>query len=176
MKSCRAYVSKRRTMQKFLTSMLIGTIVVVATVVIASLPSATVRADNLPGEIEYIDAQLDVFVPHLAEYQDAYQVTNGSYMQALTSHSTPPEGVADPDGIYTHPTDQEAALYELWDSAALPSSINWSMRVDVYTGPNGSGYVLVVETNIKTHTWHREINYGPEPYRNVAWYKINPNE
>ena len=155
-------------MKKYLTLL-----VLLALLSVAAQPErvAAAQADHYPAVLKYVDAQLEVFVPYLIEYQDGYYLDNGFYFQALQSHHTPPDGVQPPDDPNSHPTDQAEALAALWSYSQLPASINWSLRVDTYNGPDGSGYVLTVETSIGIHVWSRSINYGPvsEDWRNHDW-------
>jgi hypothetical protein len=134
-----------------------------------------VQADeDLPGQLSYINADLDVFIPLLEDYQDSYYVTNDQYFQSLVSHNTPPSGVTAPDNLDSHPEDQDETLADLWEYASLPDEIAWSFRIDIYSGTGGDGYVLIVETMIDGDTWHREINFGPESYRNMDWFLVTP--
>jgi hypothetical protein len=134
--------------------------------------SGALAANDNPKVLEYIDAQVEVFAPMLETYQDDYFAANGTYFQALASHSSPPEGDANPDGLPSHPTDQAEALADLWDYAGLPASVNWSFRVDTYDGPDGPGYVLTVGCSHGNDHWQRSINYGPESYRTVDWFVL----
>lgn len=123
-----------------------------------------------PSQLDYIDAQLDVFLPCLADFQASYLATNGVYFQALVSHATPPAGIAPADNLYSAPTDQAVALATLWEFAQLPEEIGWSYRVDTYYGPDGPGYVLTAETSIGGQRWIRSDNYGPDDWRSAGWY------
>jgi hypothetical protein len=123
-----------------------------------------------PSQLDYIDAQLDVFTPRLADFQANYLAANGVYFQALVSHATPPAGVAPADNLYAAPTDQAVALATLWVFADLPAEIGWSYRVDTYYGPDGPGYVLTAEASIDGQRWIRSENYGPDAWRAAPWY------
>jgi hypothetical protein len=150
--------------------LLISLVIVLASAFAAPMPA---QADGeLPGELEYIDADLSIFIPQLEDYQDAYYITNDKYFQSLVSHNTPPSGATAPDNLSSHPDDQDETLADLWEYADLPSTIAWSFRVDTYSGPEGDGYVLIVEATVDDAVWHKEINFGPETYRNLEWFEV----
>lgn len=122
-----------------------------------------------PPQLDYIDAQLAVFLPRLETFQNDYYYNNGQYYQALQSHTAPPAGVV-PADVTSHPTDQDAILATLWDFAGLPDETNWSLQIDTYNGPSGPGYVLTVKTDVNGSIWIKSINYGPDTYRSADWY------
>lgn len=156
---------------KRLLPLLISLAVVLASAFAMPTP---VLADELPGELAYIDADLAVFVPYLEDFQDAYYTTHNQYFQSLVSHNSPPAGATAPDNLTSHPDDQDATLQELWEYASLPDEIAWSFKIDTYSGTNGDGYVLVVEHLINGETWHIEKNFGQETYRNMDWFMVTP--
>lgn len=158
---------------KRLTPLMLSLVIAMASAFAAPMQ---VQAEELPGQLAYIDADINVFVPYLEDYQDEYHSIHSHYFQSLASHNTPPSGATAPDNLESHPEDQTEALSELWDYANLPDEIAWSFRVDVYDGPNGDGYVLVVETTVDNNVWHRSINFGPETYRNNDWFELEPFE
>ena len=152
-------------------------VLLLAVLALLCIPAPTVAAQSqldVPTQLEYIDAQVDVFVPFLQSFQVNYYAQNGRYFQALTSHNTPPEGVAPPDDLNSAPTDETVALAALWAYAALPAATNFSFSVDTYDGPDGPGYVLNVETMINDEVWTRSINFGPEAWRGAEWFHPEP--
>ena len=156
----------------------IPTLLVLALLLAATVIPAAADKPVIPGQLNYIDAQIDVFVPRLMQYQLDYRQIRGKYFQSLISHDTPPEEVTAPDQTKT-PTDQtDTDLNDLWTKTTLNAKINWAFKIDVYDGPSGQGYVLTVVANIKGDTWTRSINYGPaeENWRTVDWYQVIPDE
>lgn len=127
-----------------------------------------------PAELEYIDAQIAIFLPKLDSFEYQYFTQTGAYWQALQSHDTPPEGVALPDDLNKIPTDGDVSLAVMWDYAALPEQIGWSWRVDTYSGTDGAGYVLNISTTIEGVQWFMSINRGPEQWRGADWYSFQP--
>jgi hypothetical protein len=135
-------------------------------------PAAAAQQD-FPAALEYYDAQINVMLPRLANFQTQYHFVNGRYYQALTSHSTAPAVPTVPDEINASPTDQAEDLALFWEAfASLPAELAWGFRIDTYSGPDGDGYVLTVETMINDQVWMRSINYGPETYRTEDWYTV----
>lgn len=65
------------------------------------------------------------------------------------------------------PSDQS----ETWEDEAitLPASMECSVAVDIYDGPNGLGYVVRGEIEIANKKWIKIINIGNETYRNQDW-------
>lgn len=129
-----------------------------------------------PDELLYIDAQLTVFLPRLDAFEAQYYAQQATYWQALSSHNTPPEGVAPPTDMNAIPTDGTLSLAVMWDYAALPEAIGWSWRVDTYAGPDGDGYVLTVDATVGADVWRKSINTGPDTWRASDWYLVVPIE
>lgn len=126
-----------------------------------------------PAELQYYDAQINVLLPRLENFQAQYYAVNGRYYQALESHATAPDVPTLPDGITQSPTDQIENLAYFWEAfAELPDVLAWSFRIDTYSGPNGDGYVLTVLTVVDGVTWTRSINYGPDNWRAADWYAL----
>ena len=130
-----------------------------------------------PNELAYYDAQINVLLPRLEAFQAQYYAVNGRYYQALTSHTSAPDVPEVPDAINQSPTDQPEDLALFWDTfAELPDVLAWSFRIDTYSGPDGAGYVLTVETVVNGETWRRSVNYGPDTWRAAEWYLVTPFE
>lgn len=149
----------------------------VLALVLSASPAFASQANAYPSELAYTDAQINVMLPRLEQYQAQYFYANGMYYQALTSHSVAPDVPTPPDGLSDAPTDQEENLAYFWQVfATLPEQLAWSFSIDTYCGPEGCGYVLNVETVVNDATWKRAINYGPDAWRAAEWYMFNPNE
>jgi hypothetical protein len=151
------------------------TIIAILVLAFASVSMASAQGETLPLQLDYVNAELDVFIPRLDSFQAEYYGFNGQYFQAVQSHSTIPAGV-EPADITSHPTDQEEVLATLWNYAGLPLETNWALQIDTYNGPDGPGYVLTVSTNVNEEIWIKSINFGPDTWRSTDWYKVNPSE
>lgn len=155
------------------------TLLFVIAIVAFALPQATPAlavGDEYPPALVYYDAQIDVLWPRLQNFQSQYHTVNGYYYQALESNSTVPEVPTLPDGLNEAPSDQPETLALFWqDFAELPTELSWSFHIDTYSGPDGDGYVLTVDTLIDGQTWRRSLNYGPDTWRADDWYLFDPN-
>jgi hypothetical protein len=157
-------------MKKFAT---LTTLLLMLAVSILPATAAQAQTDQYPAELAYYDAQIDLLIPHLDDFQYQYYITNGRYYQALESHSAAPDVPTVPDGIEQSPTDQPESLALFWEGYAnLPDVLAWALRIDTYSGPDGEGYVLTVSTVINGEVWQRSINYGPDASRNAEWYPV----
>jgi hypothetical protein len=131
--------------------------------------SATVHAqDKLPPQLAYIDAQLEIFVPAVQNYQADYFKANKRYYQALGSHSTAPSDAQAASDLTSHPTDQLTSLAPLWDYTGLPASIAWSFTVNTEVTPDGPGFSIVIQTVIDKNTWQRVYDFTPGN-KNIPW-------
>lgn len=151
----------------------IVTVLVLALITALTIPAGA--AEVLPPQLEYIDAQLDVFLPKLEKYQAMYLEKNKGYFQALGSHSLIPTGADGADKLKDHPTDQDTTLVPLWEETGLPTEIAWSFTLSVYDGPKGKGYILTVCTLIDADTWCRSDDFGPEG-RTETWAVLGKDE
>jgi hypothetical protein len=127
--------------------------------------------DVTPLQLKYIDAQLEIFIPSLAEFQAKYFDTNKAYYQALGSHDKAPATADVATDLKAKPSDQLMDLGPLWDAAGLPASLNWAFRVDVAVTPWGPGYTLVVQTTVKDAVWQRTITTVPGG-KSENWYAL----
>lgn len=104
--------------------------------------------------------------------QDSYIQSNDGYAQALPIVSeTPADGnTKAPDQTTSKPTDQA----ESWEDLAtdLPSEVMNRIQIDVYDGPNGKGYVAVLRYIVSGTLYRKDINYGPESYRDEDWQEV----
>lgn len=147
---------------------------VLLSVAVPTVPASAAQVQAYPAELAYYDAQIDLMIPHLDDFQYSYYVTNGRYYQALQSHTSAPDVPTVPDGINSSPTDQPEDLALFWDVyAALPDQLAWAFRIDTYSGPDGDGYVVTIETVIDGNLWTRSVNYGPDTWRASDWYQYS---
>lgn len=121
-----------------------------------------------------IDAGWDESESGIVQAQADYYAMTGRYFQGLQTHFSIPDGesVGDyPGGWFTHPTDQQ---YRWDDFKGLKfDRLNYSARIDVYSGPEGDGWVMCVQVDIKKNAYEKCRNYGPEALRGHDWESIN---
>lgn len=127
------------------------------------------KVANAPTDIDpLIEKQLAA----IADFQATEFAKSGRYGQVLNIYATvPTDGVAvAPDKLDVAPTDGVTGdvFWQATDLQAFPAN----MRVDVYDGPSGLGYVIVLEAKFNGELWQRSINFGPEDYREQPWAKM----
>lgn len=116
-----------------------------------------------------IDPYIEKFAADLDSFQEAFKAQYGIYAQMLSPFAAvPADGKADlPTDILKYPTSGVTAdaVWKVTGLEAFPASI----RIDVYDGPRGKGYVLVFDTKFNGQLFTKSINVGPEAYRTTDW-------
>src|SRR5512137_1396581 len=83
--------------------------------------------------------------PEVIARQNAYLAAHGHYWQGIESHGTlPDDGVATAPVLTKRPTDQLDRWLDFFAGYSLPSTWPIAVRIDVYDGPQGKGWVVVV--------------------------------
>ena len=103
----------------------------------------------------------------IAAGQTTYFEARGRFFQGLVTHSEVPAADAAPDRAADHPTDQA----ESWlDMGGLPPLMRSRLRIDIYEGPRGHGYTVMLEARVADGTaWSRRRNVGAETEREYGW-------
>jgi hypothetical protein len=159
------------------TFVLLTVLAMLALSIVPVSGASAAQVNPFPSQLAYYDAQINVLLPRLESFQAQYHAVNERYYQALISHTAAPDVPTVPDGIEASPTDQDETLAFFWDAyAELPDVLAWSFSIDTYSGPDGDGYVLNVETSIDGVVWMRSINYGPDDWRATDWYHLGTEE
>lgn len=115
------------------------------------------------------DAAIAAFLPVFAERQEEYLTRTGgrTYWQGLETHaSTPTGGTNAAPTLTRRPHDQAESWAD--EGYSFPDS-SFSLTVNVYNGPRGHGYEVVVRFRDVGGVWSRTINVGPETEREQAW-------
>lgn len=137
------------------------------------------RAQTTP-DFKNIDTVIDAYLPKLQAYEINYLDAKGhGYLQALWSHSAPPAdgALVAPDLLISKPTDQAESFFDLWSAVIITDGkVPVRLRIDVYDGPSGKGYVIVVESIIAGSTYTRSINTGGEAWREQDWIEVKVDE
>lgn len=117
--------------------------------------------------------------PTIVARQENFRTNRGRYWQGLPTHLTCPAHTNSTDGSKTgdrleeSPDDQGAFstwlnVFPEWLSDLLPACV----RVDVYDGPQGEGWVLTIEATHNGTLWRRSQNVGPEGHRTQGWHQV----
>lgn len=136
-------------------------------------------AQTATPDFKNIDTVIDAYLPKLQAYEINYLDAKGhGYLQALWSHSAPPAdgALVAPDLLISKPTDQAESFFDLWSAVIITDGkVPVRLRIDVYDGPSGKGYVIVVESIIAGSTYTRSINTGSEKWREQDWIEVKPD-
>lgn len=113
------------------------------------------------------DAILDALDAALGPLEETYRSTRDGYWQGLATHEQVPEdgGEFEPDATRV-PVGEETTWALL--GVPLPAAMPLSVRVDVYSGPAGEGWILVGEVGVNSQIWRRCVGHGPE-LRTADW-------
>ena len=120
-----------------------------------------------------IDRQLNDLQLQLERLQSARLARNAPLLQLPTTHAAPVDLDREPRG--QAPDLRRRVGIDSWYSAAVeaPELLLATVRVDVYQGPAGWGYVIVAETVHNGQRWIREINIGGESWREHDWTALS---
>jgi hypothetical protein len=124
--------------------------------------------------LEQIDQAIAQRWSAFVTWQENYRAANGVYFQGLHSHrgSAPDSNTtATPTGLDDRPTDRPHALRDFWNGN-MPNRTAFALIINVYSGPQGDGWSVTVETTDNGVRMRRVLNYGPEVWREVAWEAV----
>ncbi len=121
-----------------------------------------------------IDAQ--GIIPAFIAAQDKYATSNGKFAQLLRTHVAAPADGAEvtPDNLTAKPYYQATDGAALVTLAKLPDTLPVCLICDQYHGPQGFGYVLIMEAELDGALWRRQVNTGPEAWRDQDWALMEP--
>lgn len=125
---------------------------------------------------EALDPYLDKILSNIALFQEAFEKQYGTYAQTVEPHSKetiPADGFAlyPEPGLETKYPTGGITVTDFYTAAGL-TAFPASVRIDVYDGPNGKGYVLIALTKFDGRLWIRAINTGPETTRTTNWQQV----
>jgi len=120
-----------------------------------------------------IDRQLNDLQLQLERLQSDRLARNAPLLQLPTTHAQPVDLDREPRGLA--PDLRRRVGIDSWYSAAVevPEVLLATVRVDIYNGPKGWGYVIVAETVHNGQRWIREINVGGEQWRERDWTALS---
>jgi len=117
--------------------------------------------------VEQIDLWLASLLALIDERQTQYYKVHGRYWQGLWTHAEAPSGEAAADRMASKPLDQTERWSDFAPEAGGP--VRARLRVDVYSGPQGDGYLLWVQTVVNERIFERVMITGAESYRERGW-------
>ena len=111
--------------------------------------------------------------------QEAYHTNHGHYFQGLWTHLAEIEqndlltGDTIPDNLTSKPSDQEHTWHDAvggaFDSLPFPARL----RLDVYDGTDGQGWVAKLEIIYAGNLYRRSKQVGSEQWRTKDWALID---
>lgn len=119
----------------------------------------------------------DLWTNQIVPRQAAYFAVHGRYWQGLAFNALPANannanpGIAETACDHTKkPSDQAHD----WSAAGVAAGSTWpaQLRVDVYSGPLGHGYVCVARVRWNGSVYERSHNMGPETFRTQDWHLV----
>jgi hypothetical protein len=158
-------------------------VIVALTALVFASKSSAQQSDEIQKYIEMwrLDHQMEIEL-----IQENYFKNTGHYWQGLATHSeaakpeyqtidkTQPidEKSFPADALSIKPTDQQdqPSWTELFPNVVdkLPADL----RIDVYDGPDGMGYVIGLSYCVDGLCYVRSVNVGPESWRSTDWIAI----
>lgn len=139
---------------------------ILAILLTLALPAVALAA----GPLDDINVEVSTWLTTANAYQSSYYQAHYTYQQVLWSHTIAPSVSTAPDNLLARPDDQIATGQDFWLGANLPAATAYRVRVDVYNGPAGPGYVVILEAVVSGQSWLKMINVGPETWRSTEWF------
>jgi len=124
---------------------------------------------------ERIQADIDAFLAgELGKFDDVEREYaaghRGRFWQGIETPAAPDDGAKKAADKTKKPTDQAEAWADVFkDHKTLPDNWPCALRVDVYDGPRGVGWVLTAAYTKGVNRWSRSLHTGPETGRERGW-------
>ena len=119
-----------------------------------------------PAIIRQADKEIQDILLQISRLQSSRAAVKAPLLQLPSTHAQIPAAA-----LKAPPDPGRAVGIDSWYSNAvdLPVSMTTSVRVDVYEGPRGWGYVIISTMEYAKINWTRAVNYGPESWRSRDW-------
>lgn len=114
--------------------------------------------------------------------QDTYFDNHNTYFQGLWTHTSVVEqdGITQmdvvSDNLSSKPTDQPRTWHDAIGSAFDSLPFPCRLRIDVYDGPQGNGWVAVLEVLYGGDIYMRSKQVGPDEGFTHSWHKVESTE
>lgn len=117
---------------------------------------------------------------NLVDRQEAFLLAHGKYFQgkwthaAIVTQTDALTGDTIPTALADHPHDQvqdwRNFTGNIFDALPFPCRL----RIDVYQGPQGWGWVACLQVIYNGNTYERSRSVGPDASRTSAWALVAP--
>ena len=123
---------------------------------------------------QFITDRLAVF----SARQENFRTNRGRYWQGLLTHTNVPAHTNSADGdsiadrLIQSPTDQLenwVTVFPEWSGESIPCALS----VDVYDGPLGAGWILIIFIRYNGQLYRRAFNVGPDSSRSNPWTAVS---
>lgn len=141
--------------------------------------SGQIQAETLVQLRNRVDVWLTNRWPMVVSRQNAYLTNHGRYWQGLITHTSIPahESTTSADStgdkLTLRPTDQTETWLDIfpeWSSESLAAAV----VMDVYSGPEGQGWIATVFVKFNGTIYKRTKATGPETWRDSVWSIFAP--
>ena len=125
-----------------------------------------------------VDARLVTLWGNIQTRQATYLANNGRYWQGGWTHSIAPNTRnSDANPVETAPDTAESSKPDNepagWGSVpGFPNLLAYRIRMDVYQGPDGWGYVGTIQVRHNGNVYERAAQVGPETWRQYGWRAV----
>lgn len=120
-----------------------------------------------------IDIENKDYIKNIIQAEEKFIKDHGRYLQMLNSHEvTPKDNQPTTPTKSKKPTDQN----ENWsDLCRLPIIMETNVRIDIYEGPLGKGFIICNFIEKNKDIWRKITDYGPEG-RSSDWVNLTQLE
>lgn len=135
----------------------------------------SVTASDLASLQLRVDTWITNNITAITSSQTSFRAANPHYFQGRLTHTSIPshtdaaDGDAPADKLAVHPGDQAESWLDVMpflDGQAMPAAL----RIDIYKGQQGQGWVLIAFIKHNGVTYNRSIATGLEAdMRNAGW-------
>jgi len=114
----------------------------------------------------------------LVSRQDTFFTNRGKYFQGRWTHTVEVTqtdaltGDTISNNLTDHPTDQAQHWQDFIGNAFNALPLPCRLRIDVYNGPLGWGWVATLQVRYNGNVYERSGNVGPETWRTEAWHAV----
>ena len=117
-----------------------------------------------------VDAEFETLYTATVVSQTAFKASTGRFFQGLKIPAdTPADGAVDVPDKSRRPDNQPQDWTDF--GVTLPATMDFSAQIHESEGPQGPGWILVVDVIEAGKTWTRQKGFGPES-RDRDWEEV----